>query len=79
MKTISMLEVRRNTRSLVESLARGEAFTITYRNRPIGELRPISSPSAGAADDPVYGLADCAEDLGGALSAREADAAIYSV
>lgn len=77
MKTISMLEVRENTKALVESLARGEAFTLTYRNRPIGELRPIKSAESYGADDPVYGLTDYAEDLGGGLSARDADAALY--
>jgi hypothetical protein len=61
----------------VESLARGEAFTLTYRNRPIGELRPIPTADPYEKDDPAYGLVDLAEDLGGGLSALEADAAIY--
>ena len=77
MKTITMLEVRRNTKALVDSLARGEAFTLTYRNRPIGELRPIPTAEPCDTDDPAYDLADLAEDLGGGLSTLEADTAIY--
>jgi hypothetical protein len=30
-----------------------------------------------STDDPVYRLAECAEDLGGSLDARAADALLY--
>jgi antitoxin (DNA-binding transcriptional repressor) of toxin-antitoxin stability system len=77
MQSVSMLEIRRDARGVVKRLARGECLTLTYRNRAIGELRPISRPGVRSADDPVYRLAECAEDLGGGLDARAADALIY--
>lgn len=77
MKSISMLEIRRDARGLVQKLARGECLTLTYRNRAIGELRPIAQPVERSADDPVYRLAERAEDLGGSLDARAADALLY--
>ncbi|MFM7374259.1 MAG: hypothetical protein ACKO39_03790, partial [Chthoniobacterales bacterium] len=45
METISMLEIRRNAKGLVERLGRGESFRITYRNRTVGELFPRPSLS----------------------------------
>ncbi len=77
MQNISMLEIRRNARGLVERLRRGESFTVTYRSQPVGELRPVSDDSAVREDDPVYRLADRAEDLGESLDALQADTLLY--
>ena len=77
METISMLEVRKNTKSVVGRLLRGESFRITYRNRPVGELFPAASGKRISSDDPVYRVAEHAEDLGGGLDARAADGLIY--
>ncbi len=77
MEKISMLEIRRNARSVIERLHRGESFTITYRNRAVGELRPIEGDAADVAEDAVYDVAELAEDLGGGLDARKADELIY--
>lgn len=77
MQKISMLELRRNTRGLVERLQRGESFTITYRNQPIGELRPVRGVSELREDDPVYRVADRAEDLGESMDASQADTLLY--
>lgn len=72
-----MLDVRKNTKSLVGRLLRGESFRVTYRNRPVGELFPTARGKSISSDDPVYRLAEHAEDLGGRLDARAADAMIY--
>ena len=77
METISMLDVRKNTKSLVGRLLRGESFRLTYRNRPVGELLPTARKGSISSDDPVYRVADHAEDLGGGLEARAADGLIY--
>ena len=80
METISMLEIRRNAKGLVERLGRGESFSITYRNRTVGELFPPKSKSGRIrTDDPVYRIAEMAEDLGGDLDSREADRIVYGV
>lgn len=77
METVSMLEIRRNAKGLVERLGRGESFRITYRNRTVGELFPPKVRYEISADDPVYRIAEAAEDLGGGLDPREADSIIY--
>jgi antitoxin (DNA-binding transcriptional repressor) of toxin-antitoxin stability system len=77
METISMLEIRRNAKGLVRRLAHGECFRITYRNHPVGELFPPTSKQGVTSKDPVYCLAETAEDLGGGLDARKADELIY--
>lgn len=77
MTTISMLEVRQNTKSVVGRLLRGESFGITYRNRLVGQLLPAVTAKTFSSDDPAYRLAEHAEDLGGGLDARRADELIY--
>lgn len=77
MKTITMLEVRRSPRHLVEQLARGETFELTYRNKLVARIQPVLRESSGRGRDPVYALADGAEDLGPGLTTEEADKALY--
>lgn len=77
METVTMLEIRRNAKQMVERLEQGESFRLTYRNRTVGELHPAVKSGGGSADDPIYSLCDEAEDFGGSLSARSADALIY--
>lgn len=72
-----MLEVRRSPRLLVEQLSRGETFELTYRNRVVARIQPVLDEAPGAERDPVYALADGAEDLGPGLSAAEADQMLY--
>lgn len=67
-----MLEMRRNAKGVVERLRRGESFRVTYRNRTVGELTPPETRYEISADDPVYRIAEAAEDLGGGLDPREA-------
>lgn len=77
METISMLEIRRNAKALVERLGRGESFRITYRNRTVGELFPPKVSYEITPDDPVYRIAEMAEDLGGGMDSREIDRIVY--
>lgn len=73
-----MLEIRQNAKGLVERLGRGESFRITYRNRTVGELFPPKSKADKiGADDPVYRVAEAAEDLGGGMDSRKADSIVY--
>lgn len=77
METITMLDVRQRSREIVDRLNRGEAFRLTYRNRLVAELRPVVSQPEESADDAIYGLSDHAEELGGELTASEADRLLY--
>ena len=52
-QNISTLEIRRDAKALVERLARGECFRITYRNKTAGELFPPTRMADVASDDSV--------------------------
>ena len=59
MKTITMLELRRNAEAVVQDLRRGLTLTLTYRGQPLARLEPIHPSAEGiAADDPLYLLAE---------------------
>ena len=62
MKTITILELRRNTEAVVQDLRQGLALTLTYHGQPLARLEPIHHPMGNiAADDPFYLLAEQAE------------------
>lgn len=72
-----MLEIRTKAKDLVDRLDRGESFRITYRNRPVGEIYPLTQREEISSEDPIYSVADSAEILGGELDARTADRLVY--
>jgi antitoxin (DNA-binding transcriptional repressor) of toxin-antitoxin stability system len=79
MKTITMLELRRDTRRALEALKRGERLILTYRGVPVARLEPVTAPTAEVPeDDPLFRVDDYAVDgPGGTLSNDEADRLIY--
>ena len=79
MKTLSMLEFRRNARRALAALSRGERFLLTYRGKPVARLEPIRpEPSAVPEDDPLLRVDDFAVDgAGGPLTNAEIDPLIY--
>ena len=75
MKTVSMLEFRKNALEIVKGVQRGQRVVLTYRGEPMARLEPPeSSPQA---DDPFYTLADLADGSGKSLTNRQIDEAIY--
>ncbi|MEW6751583.1 MAG: type II toxin-antitoxin system Phd/YefM family antitoxin [Candidatus Latescibacterota bacterium] len=75
MKTISMLEFRRNALQIVRAVQQGQRMLLTYRGRPVARLQPPEHPSA--SDDPFHDLALLADDRGESLSNRQIDEAVY--
>jgi prevent-host-death family protein len=79
MKTLSMLEFRRNARRILEAVRRGEPMLLTYRGEPIARLEPVRA-AAGAVpdDDPLLRVDDFAVDgAGGPLPNDEIDRLVY--
>ena len=77
MKTITMLDLRRRTASILGEVAKGQRFLLTYRGRPAMRLEPVRGYSGPVDDDdPFYRLADLATDKGASLTNREIDKAI---
>ena len=75
MKTVSMLEFRKNALKIVKGVQRGQRVVLTYRGEPVARLEP-PEPSP-QADDPFYTLADLADGSGTSLTNRQIDEAVY--
>lgn len=79
MKTLSMLEFRRNARRALDAVRRGERLLLTYRGKPVARLEPVRG-GAGTVpdDDPLLRIDDFAIDgAGGPLPNAEIDRLVY--
>ena len=56
MKTVTMLEFRRNAEAVLHRVARGERLVLSHRGRPAVRLEPLAE--AAASDDPFLTIAD---------------------
>jgi prevent-host-death family protein len=58
MKTVTMLEFRKDAEGILRRVARGERFLLSLRGRPAARLEPVS-PDDGreSADDPFLTIA----------------------
>jgi prevent-host-death family protein len=52
MKTVTMLEFRKDAEGILRRVAKGERFLLSHRGRPAARLEPVSSSASGSADDP---------------------------
>ena len=79
MKTLSMLDFRRNARRVLEAVRRGERLVLTYRGEPVARLEPISAVTRPVpSDDPLLRIEDFAFDgPGGDLTNEQIDRLVY--
>jgi prevent-host-death family protein len=79
MKTVTMLELRRNAQRILEAVRRGERVMLTYRGEAVARLEPVhTGPPDVPEDDPVFRIDDYAVDgAGGSLTDREIDKIVY--
>ncbi len=75
MKTVSMLDFRRDARTVIERVRRGQRVLLTYRGRPMARIEPIV-PDA-TPEDPFYALAGEAVPAGPGLTNRQIDETLY--
>jgi len=53
MKTVTMLEFRRDAQSVLRRVARGERLLLSHRGKPAARLEPVeAAPAADPANDP---------------------------
>lgn len=76
MKTITMLEFRKNTGKIIRLSQQGQRMTVTYRGKPVMKIEPIL-PDMASGDDPFYNLGLIADNSGGSLSNEQMDKLIY--
>ena len=75
MRTISMLDFRRDAERVLAKVRKGERLILTHRGKPVARLEPIRDESVGA-DDPFYSLCELAEPAG-SLSNQQIDDILY--
>jgi antitoxin (DNA-binding transcriptional repressor) of toxin-antitoxin stability system len=78
-KTVTMLEFRKNAASILRRLAKGERFMLSHRGRPVARIEPLERASASdAATDPFLMIRDRAlPSPKGKTSHGEIDRVIY--
>lgn len=58
MKTVTMLEFRKNAEGILRRVANGEKFLLSHRGRPAARLEPVvTSGSGGSPSDPFLTIA----------------------
>ena len=75
MKTVSLLEFRKNAQATLQRVACGESIVLTRRGHAIARLEPVGDERI-APDDPIYSLGDLAAE-GDSLTNEEMDREIY--
>ena len=76
MKTITMLDLRRNAKQIVDRAKHGERMLLLYRGAPSVILEPYREEKVDYRDDPLFSLAPVVEK-GESLSNEEMDEIIY--
>lgn len=79
MKTITMLDLRRDAKRWIEAVRRGERLVLTYRGEPVARLEPVASEvGVIREDDPLLRIDDFAVDgPGDRLTNEEIDRLVY--
>jgi len=75
MKTITMLEFRRQAERVLARVRKGERLVLTHRGKPVARLEPIQEESI-ESDDPFYSLCELAEPAG-SLTNPQIDEILY--
>ena len=58
MKTVTLLEFRKNAEGILRRVAQGERFMLSHRGRPAARLEPVTLPSASdSPEDPFLTIA----------------------
>lgn len=57
MKTVTMLEFRKNAESVLRRIAKGERLLLSHRGKPAARLEPLrTAPQSDVLDDPFLGI-----------------------
>jgi prevent-host-death family protein len=76
MKSLTMLQFRRQAEEVLKQVKKGRAFLLTYRGKPVARLEPITD-LLDSTDDPIYSLDELASLSAEPLTNAEIDKAVY--
>jgi prevent-host-death family protein len=79
MRSLSMLEFRRDALKALDAVRRGERLLLTYRGKPVARLEPVRPESLAVADDDALLRVDdfAVDGPGGRLTNAGIDRALY--
>lgn len=77
MKTVTMLEFRRRAKMILRDVAAGQEYRVTYRGKPMADLKPPAKPRRSWKDDPFFKLIGAAGSGGGSVTNEEIDEIVY--
>ncbi len=77
MKTIGLLEFRKNAEDIIRRARRGERVVLSYRGKPVVQLSPYR-PDELSGDDAFYRIAEQAEQSGN-MTNQDMDRLVYGV
>ena len=76
MKTVTVLEFRKNAKKIIQWVTQGQRLMMTYRGKPVARIEPLES-DVPDEQDPFYLLAEKAVDEGIDLSNKDIDRIVY--
>ena len=77
MKSLTLVEFRKNMEGTLERVARGQSVVLTRRGRAVAQLEPLRKRKA-AFDDPIYHLDELAVE-GETASNEQIDREVYGL
>ena len=77
MKSLTLVEFRKNMEGTLERVARGQSVVLTRRGRAVAQLEPLRKRKA-AFDDPNYHLDELAVE-GETVSNEQIDREVYGL
>lgn len=75
MRTVSMLEFRRDAENVLAKVRKGERLLLTHRGKPVARLEPVHAEELDRKD-PFYALCELAEPAG-SLTNQRIDEILY--
>ena len=76
MKTISVLQFRKNAKKIIKYAQQGQRMILTYRGKPVCRMEPFTEKDI-STDDPFYNIYQLATDKAENLDNREIDRILY--
>jgi antitoxin (DNA-binding transcriptional repressor) of toxin-antitoxin stability system len=76
MRTVRLLEFRKNAQATLQKVAAGQSIVLTRRGQAVARLEPVGEERI-RADDPLYTLGELAVE-GDSLTNAEMDEDIYA-
>jgi len=76
MRTVTVLEFRKETKKILRWARQGQRMIMTYRGKPVCRIEPIDD-AIPSEDDPFYRLGQMADVTGRDLNNEEIDRIIY--